>query len=86
LVVFLDGEGRPRVSVQWNQLGAWTIAELTSSVLQYCSALNSRIEQVLDVRVSFRSLLNYHQQITKFKQHAVMRQHAVSEGYEKMQK
>ena len=43
-------------------LGAWTISSVTASVLHYCSELSNKIEQILDVRVSFLSLLNYFKQ------------------------
>ena len=60
--------------INWSQFGAWTISSVTASVLHYCSELSNKIEEVLDVRISFLSLLEYYRESMKAGEMLPMRQ------------
>jgi hypothetical protein len=50
-----------KVELHWWRFGGWTICEIYCLVLNYCSDLSSKIEKILDARVSFLSLINYYE-------------------------
>lgn len=49
------------MELDWWRFGGWTVCEVYCLVLNYCSDLSSKIEKILDVRVSFQSLIEYYE-------------------------
>jgi hypothetical protein len=54
------------VEIQWWKFGAWAVCEIYCLALHYCSDLSSKIEKILDVRVSFSSLINYYEKYLEY--------------------
>lgn len=66
LIVYqTQGKDGSKVQLNWQLMGPWTIADFTSSVVHYCSELHHKIDGVLDVRLSFLSLIELYKQQLK---------------------
>ncbi len=50
-----------KVDLDWWKFGGWTVGEVYCLIMNYCSDLGSKIDKVLDVRISFASLINYYE-------------------------
>lgn len=57
-----SARGEEKVVLDWWSLGIWSITELYCLILHYSGDLGIKIEKLLDVRVSFASVISYYEE------------------------